>query len=71
MTLRREVLVLIALVLAVDAAFVALYFLTRIEGASDAAKLGFTVAWTIVTLGVVLRGLTRIRRTRLGRTGQQ
>lgn len=71
MTLRREVLVLIALVLAVDAAFVALYFLTRIEGASDAAKAGFTVAWTIVTLGVVLRGLTRIRRTRLGRTGQQ
>lgn len=71
MTLGREVLVLIALVLAVDAAFVALYFLTRIEGASDAAKAGFTVAWTIVTLGVVLRGLTRIRRTRLGRTGQR
>ena len=71
MTVGREVLVLIGLVVAVDAAFVALYFLTRIEGASDAAKAGFTVAWTVVTLGVVLRGLTRIRRTRLGRTKQR
>lgn len=71
MTVGREVLVLIGLVVAVDAAFVALYFLTRIEGASDAAKAGFTVAWTVVTLGVVLRGLTRIRRTRLGRMEQR
>lgn len=70
MTVGREVLVLIGLVVAVDAAFVALYFITRIEAASDAAKAGFTVAWTMVTLGVVLRGLTRIRRTRLGRTEQ-
>lgn len=71
MRMGREVLVLIGLVLAVDAVFVALYFITRIESASDPAKAGFTVAWTIVTLAVVLRGLTRIRRTRLGRTEQR
>jgi NO-binding membrane sensor protein with MHYT domain len=71
MTVGREVLVLVGLVVAVDAVFVALYFLTRIEGASDAAKAGFTVAWTIVTLGVVLRGLTRIRRTRLTRVDRR
>jgi hypothetical protein len=71
MTVGREALVLVGLVLVVDALFVAVYFLARVEGGSDAAKLGFTVAWTLVTLGVVLRGLTRIRRLRLNRAGRQ
>jgi hypothetical protein len=69
MTARREVLVLVAMVLAVDAAFIAVYFMARVEGASDSAKLAFTVVWTVVTLLVVLRGWIRVRSARLPRAG--
>jgi hypothetical protein len=63
--LRREVVVLVALVLAVDLVFVALYFLGRLRSASDPVKLGFTLLWTLTTLAVVIRGLTRLRKARL------
>jgi hypothetical protein len=63
--LRREVIVLVALVLGVDLVFVAVYFLGRLRSASDPVKVGYTVLWTLATLGVVIRGLTRLRRARL------
>jgi hypothetical protein len=62
---KREALMVIGIVLAVDAAFVAAYFVAGVEHASDPAKLAFTVIWTVLTLLVVLRGLTRIRKARL------
>lgn len=65
--MKREVLLLVALVLLVDAIFVAAYFLARLRAASDAGKLVFTVAWTIVTLGVVIRGLSKVRGARINR----
>jgi hypothetical protein len=65
--LRKEVLVLVALVLLVDAIFVAAYFLGRLRSASDGGKLAFTAVWTAVTLGVVIRGLSRVRSARLHR----
>ena len=64
---RREVLVLVGLVLLVDAIFVGAYFLGRLRNASDAGKVGFTALWTLVTLTVVIRGLSRVRQVRLGR----
>jgi RsiW-degrading membrane proteinase PrsW (M82 family) len=64
-TLKREVLWLVAAVLAVDAIFVGGYFLGRVRGASDPIKVAFTALWTLVTLGVVIRGLSRVRRARL------
>lgn len=67
MTVKREALVLVGLVLAVDAIFIALYFLAGIERASDSVKIGFTVVWTVITLAVVIRGLTRIRSARVNR----
>jgi hypothetical protein len=63
--LRREVIVLVGLVLAVDLIFVAAYFLAGLRSASDAVKLGFTVLWTLANLAVVIRGLTRLRKARL------
>jgi|1185.fasta_scaffold329793_2 hypothetical protein len=63
--LRREVFVLVALVLAVDLVFIAAYFLAGLRGASDPVKLGFTVLWTLANLAVVMRGLTRLRKARL------
>lgn len=60
-------LALVGLVLLVDAIFVAAYFLGRIRDASDSAKLVFTAGWTVVTLVVVFRGLSRVRRARFQR----
>lgn len=67
MTVKREVLVLVGLVLAADALFIAVYFGAGIERASDSVKIGFTVVWTVVSLAVVIRGLTRIRSARVNR----
>jgi hypothetical protein len=64
---KREALVLVLVVLAVDAAFIALYFLTQLRHAAGGVKLGFTVVWTLVTLAVVIRGLSRIRSARVHR----
>lgn len=67
MGVKREALVLVLVVLAVDAAFIALYFLTQLRHAAGGVKLAFTVVWTLVTLAVVIRGLSRIRSARVHR----
>jgi hypothetical protein len=63
--LRREVLVLIGVVLVLDAVFVTLYFAARVQSASDTTKLVFTAVWTLAILLVAVRGLSRIRSARL------
>jgi hypothetical protein len=63
--LRREVLWLVVVVLAVDGVFAGTYFLGRVRSAPDPVKVAFTALWTLVTLGVVIRGLSRVRRARL------
>jgi hypothetical protein len=63
--LGREVLLLVALVLALDAVFVAIYFMGNVRGASVPAKLVFTAAWTLAILVIAIRGLSRIRSARL------
>ena len=68
MTVKREALVLVGLVLAVDVLSIAVYFGAGIERASDGMKLGFTVVWTVINLAVVVRGLTRIRSARGARS---
>jgi hypothetical protein len=70
-TVRREALVLVGLVLAVDAVFIGTYFLAGILRAGGATKAAFTIAWTAITLLVVLRGLTRIRSIRARRGPNQ
>ena len=68
--LRREVLVLVGLVLAVDAVFATGYFLGGVARRPGGFKLGYTAVWTLVTLLVVLRGLARVRAERLRRPGR-
>jgi hypothetical protein len=63
---KRELLWLIGSVLMVDAVFAAAYFLADVRNTTDTTKVAFTAVWTLVTLVVVLRGLSRIRRVRLG-----
>ena len=64
-SVRREVVALIVLVVGVDLLFIACYFLAGLKAASGAVKLGFTLLWTLATLAVVIRALTRVRRARL------
>jgi hypothetical protein len=63
--LRREMLLLVGLVLALDAVFVGVYFLASVRSASDSAKVIFTAIWTLAILVVAVRGLSRIRSARL------
>ena len=58
---RRELLGLVLAVLLVDALFIGGYFLFHLQRAGTPAKIGYTAAWTAVTLLVVLRALARIR----------
>ena len=61
---KRQLLLLVAAVIVVDAVFIAGYLLFRLSAADDAARIGYTAAWTVVTLLVVLRFLTSIRTLR-------
>jgi hypothetical protein len=65
--LRREVLALVLWVLAVDVLFVAGYYGLGIVRTEGGLKLAYTAAWTLATLGVVLRGLARVRAERVRR----
>jgi len=64
--LRREVVALVVLVLVVDGLFIGGYFAAGVARAPGAVKLGYAAVWTLATMGVVLRGLTRIRAIRAG-----
>ena len=64
---RREVFVLVGLVLVVDAVFVAGYYLAGLGRATGGVKIGYTGLWTAVNLLVVLRVLGRIRAERVRR----
>ena len=59
--MKRELLLLVGAALVVDVLFIVGYFVFRLHAASGGAKIGYTAAWTVVTLLVVLRGLARIR----------
>ena len=65
--MRRELLRLVLAVLLVEALFIPGYYLFHLERGSQTARIGYTAAWTAVTLLVVLRGLTRIRGMRARR----
>lgn len=62
---KRELLVLVGLVLAVHAVFAAAYYLAGPRRLTGGLRLGFTLLWTGATLLVVLRGLGRIRARRI------
>ncbi|HKU62016.1 MAG TPA: hypothetical protein VJQ44_12410 [Gemmatimonadales bacterium] len=65
--MRRELGLLIALVVVVDLVCFGIYTLAGLGRAAPGVKLGFTVLWTAATLAVVLPRLLRIRALRRGR----
>jgi hypothetical protein len=62
--LKRELLLLVVIVLLIDAGFIALYLLTPLHSATGPLKLGYTVLWPAVTLIAVPWGLGRSRALR-------
>ncbi len=61
---RRQLVRMVMLVLVLDVAAMLLYSFMRLRAAGTDVKLGFTTAWTILTLAIVLTGLRRIRLAR-------
>ena len=64
--MRRQLGLLIGLVVAVDVLFFGIYVLADLGRAAPGVKLGYTVVWTVATLAVVLLRLSRIRELRRG-----
>lgn len=66
-SVKREVVALVLTVIALDALCIAIYFLAGLDHASDGVKVVFTALWTLATLAVAIRGLSRIRSARVHR----
>jgi hypothetical protein len=62
---RRLLLRMVLLVLALDAAAIAIYSLAGLEHATSGTRTAFTVGWTLLTLAIVAPSLRAIRRARL------
>jgi hypothetical protein len=61
---RAAVVQLVIGVVALDAVFIGVHFLTGMRAAPQGTRLAFTAIWTALTLVVVLVGLARVRRAR-------
>ena len=62
--MRRELLRLVLAVVVVHALFIAGYLRFRDALDSDPMRIGYTAAWTAITLVIALRALIRIRAMR-------
>jgi hypothetical protein len=64
--MRRQLLIMVALVVAVDAIAIAIYHLAHIDRVYGPGRDVFVGVWTLVVLAIVLPQLRRIRRARFG-----
>jgi hypothetical protein len=66
--MRRQLMILVGSVVALDLAAGGLYYALDIKDAASRTQMIFAGVWTVATLAVVLRGLSRVRAAR-GRRG--
>jgi hypothetical protein len=64
--MRRHLLEMIGLVVALDAIMLGIYYAMGVKYRPSRVQLVFTAVWTILTLIVVLRGMGRVRGARKG-----
>ena len=62
--IRKHLMVMVGLILAIDAIAIAIFNAYAIGDAGRSTRTLFTGAWTVVTLAIVLNGLYRIRLAR-------
>ena len=63
--MKRELLIMIASVVVLDAVVIAIYYAVGIKTAAQRTQTIFVGVWTVLTLVLVLRGTTRVRAARL------
>ena len=63
--MKRELLIMIASVVALDAVVIAIYYAVGIKTTSQRTQTIFVAVWTVVTLLLVLRGTGRVRAARI------
>jgi hypothetical protein len=67
--MKRELLIMIASVVVLDAVVIAIYYAIGITTAPRRTQTIFVAVWTVLTLLLVLRGTGRVRAARIrGRT---
>lgn len=69
--MRPELLRLVLAIALVDGLFIVGYYLFQLERVSSPIRIGYTAAWTALTLLIVLRALLRIRALRSRDAGHQ
>lgn len=62
--MRRQLLIMIALVAAVDVIAIAAWFLAGIRGRGQGVQLLYAILWTVATMGVVVVSMRKIRDAR-------
>ena len=65
--IRKHLMVMVALILAIDAIAIVIFNALDIGDAPRRTRTIFTAVWTVVTLAAVLNGLYRIRLARHAR----
>jgi hypothetical protein len=64
--MRRQLLVMIGVIVVVDAAAIAAWFYAGIRGRSAVVQLLFTMVWTAATLAAVIVSMRKIMAARKG-----
>jgi uncharacterized membrane protein len=65
--IKRQLLILMASVVVLDAAIIGLYYAAHIENRPVKTQQTFVAVWVVLTLIVVTTMMKRIRRLRRGR----
>lgn len=63
--LKRHLMRMVLAVVALDAVAIGLYYALHVRSAAPRTQALFTGAWTLLTLVVVLTGMTKIRAARV------
>ncbi len=69
--MRRQLLIMIGLVTAIDAVAIAILFLGGVRGRGQAVQLLFAIVWTVAILGVVVLSMRKIRTARKRGKGER
>ncbi len=69
--MRRQLLIMIGLVAAIDAVAIVILFVGGVRGRGQAVQLLFAIVWTLAILGVVVVSLRKIRTARKSVNGEK
>jgi hypothetical protein len=68
--MRRQLLVMIGVIVVVDAIAIGAWFLAGIRGRGAVVQLLFAIVWTAATLAAVVVSMRKIREAGKGRRGE-